>query len=96
MKLSTLVAFASGMSKNEESEGILNAMTQLGDIIETRVTFFIQFSRKGANDWYRHSQWQGDTVEAAKGKLAEYAADLPKAYELRIVRETTIAEVVKS
>lgn len=71
-------------------------MTQLGDIIETRVVFYIEYSRKGADDWFR-SGIDADSVSSAiieRDELMKRREHLEQ-LDYRVVRETTIAEVVK-
>lgn len=69
-------------------------MTQLGDIIDTRVVFYIEFSRKGDDDWYRGAG-DADAIDVAT-RIMDRRNASADGFEYRIVRETTITEVVKS
>jgi hypothetical protein len=57
------------------------------------VEYFIQYSRAGADDWYR-ALGSFDDAEAAQRAIAKLKGGAD--YEYRIVRQTTTEEVVKA
>lgn len=66
---------------------------------ETDVWYAIEASVKDADDWYTASAGTSDSIESAKGKLADLQRcdikqRMSNLWEYRIVRKTVTTEVV--